>query len=104
MSMFSMPDFKVTDELGQPLQAPCILSFTIPVSLQVNINENIEKNWVDHLSKHSQQKHKGECAHNVHACACVCRSVCECTLAECERRTRQIPYIQCLHHHLVLQA
>lgn len=29
-----MPDLRVTEELGQPLQAPCILSFTIPVSLE----------------------------------------------------------------------
>ena len=28
-----MPDLRVTDELGQPLHAPCILSLTIPVSL-----------------------------------------------------------------------
>lgn len=30
-----MPDFNVTDELGQPLQAPCIFSLTIPVSLKI---------------------------------------------------------------------
>lgn len=29
-----MPDFRVTDELGQPLHAPCILSLTIPLSLR----------------------------------------------------------------------
>lgn len=34
MSMFSIPDFNVTDELGHPLQAPCIFSLTIPVSLK----------------------------------------------------------------------
>lgn len=36
-----MPDFRVTDELGQPLHAPCILNLTIPVSLKdINANDN----------------------------------------------------------------
>ena len=32
MSMFSMPDLSVSDDEGQPAQAPCILSTTCPVS------------------------------------------------------------------------
>ena len=49
MSMFSMPDFKVTDELGQPLQAPCILSLTIPVSLKSKHQVILGHCWINRM-------------------------------------------------------